>query len=308
MNASQPRVVTIGEVMIELARGSDGRYALGFGGDTFNTAIYLARAGIGVSYATAIGDDPYSAALIDLATAEGVGTELIARVPGRMPGLHLVETDPKGERTFYYWRDTSPARELFELPNWNATADAILNAKVIYFSGITLSLYSNAGLGRFLALLELARQRGAIVAFDSNYRPRGWKGDAARARTVYAEALKRVDIALPSFDDEAVLWSDTSPDGTVQRLQAFGIAEVVVKNGTGDALVVARDVNERVPLPRVAQAIDTTAAGDSFCAGYLASRLKGESPADSALAAHRVASEVVQHRGAIIPRSDSVMH
>ncbi|BAT57759.1 2-dehydro-3-deoxygluconokinase [Variibacter gotjawalensis] len=301
-------VAAIGEVMIELARGPDGRFSLNFGGDTFNTSVYLARAGIKVSYATAMGDDPYSASLIDLATAEGIGTDLITRVPGRMPGLHLIETDAAGERKFYYWRDTSPARDLFELPNWSATADAILNARVIYFSGITLSLYSNAGLGRFLALLELARQRGAIVAFDSNYRPRGWKGDAARARTVYGEALKRVDIALPSFDDEAALWSDSSPDGTVQRLQAFGVSEVVVKNGTSDALVVSKDVSQRVPVPQVTQAVDTTAAGDSFCAGYLAARLKGEEPAAAVSAAHKIAGEVVQHRGAIIPRTQDAVH
>lgn len=308
MSEKSSRVVAVGEVMVELARGTDGRFSLQYGGDTFNTSVYLARAGIPVSYATAMGDDPYSAALVDLASAEGIGTDLICRVAGRMPGLYLIETDPQGERKFHYWRETSPARDLFELPDWNATAEQILDARVIYFSGVTLSLYSNTGLGRFLALLELARQRGAIIAFDSNYRPRGWKGDAARARTVYAEALKRVDIALPSFDDEAALWSDASPDGTIQRLQAFGIAEIVVKNGTSDAFVVAKDVRERVPVPSVAQAIDTTAAGDSFCAGYLAARLKGEAPALAVSAGHRIAGEVVQHRGAIIPRAQGVMH
>ena len=69
-------------------------------------------------------------------------------------------------------------------------------------------------------------QRGAKVAFDGNFRPRGWKGDLARTRTVFMEALKRVDIALPTYDDEAVLWGDPSPEATVARLQAFGIGEL----------------------------------------------------------------------------------
>ena len=112
-----------------------------------------------------------------------------------------------------------------------------MSARLIYFSGITLSLYSNAGLGRFLAALELARKQGVKVAFDGNFRPRGWKGDLARTRTVFIEALKRVDIALPTFDDEAVLWGDPSPEATVARLQAFGIGEIVVKNGPNSALV-----------------------------------------------------------------------
>ena len=119
MAEKKTRVICVGEVMVELARGADDRYGLAFGGDTFNTAVYLARAGIPVAYATAMGDDPYSdRAASSLAAAEGVNTDLILRVPGRMPGLYLIETDDKGERKFYYWRDTSPARELFELPEW----------------------------------------------------------------------------------------------------------------------------------------------------------------------------------------------
>src|SRR5436190_14894901 len=122
-----------------------------------------------------------------------------------MPGLYLIETDGKGERKFYYWRDTSPARELFELESWAVVCEQLLAARLVYFSGVTLSLYSNNGLGRFLASLELARKQGVIVAFDGNFRPRGWKGDLARTRTVFTEALKRIDIALPTFEDEAML-------------------------------------------------------------------------------------------------------
>jgi 2-dehydro-3-deoxygluconokinase len=179
---------------------------------------------------------------------------------------------------------------------------------MVYFSGITLSLYSNTGLGRFLAVLEMAREKGVKVAFDGNYRPRGWKGDVARTRTVFMEALKRVDLALPTFDDEAVLWGDTSPDATVERLQAFGVAEVVVKNGSKGALVAARNGRELVPVPEVIEPVDTTAAGDSFNAAYLAARLRGDAPLEAAGKAHRLAGEKIRHRGAIMPRATAAMH
>src|SRR6185503_15873154 len=264
------RVVAVGEVMIEMARGSEGRFTMACGGDTFNTAVYLARAGVNVAYATALGDDPYSDTIVSMAAAEGVKTDLMLRVPGRQPGLYLIETDSKGERRFYYWRDASPARDLFELNDWSRIAENLLSARLVYFSGITLSLYSNNGLGRFLAILEMARQQGVKVAFDGNFRPRGWKGDLGRTRTVFNEALKRVDVALPTYDDEAVLWGDPSPEATVERLQAFGIGEIVVKNGPNSALVSSGGRQEYVPPPEVVVPVDTTAAGDSFNAGYMA--------------------------------------
>jgi 2-dehydro-3-deoxygluconokinase len=308
MSQQKTRVVSIGEVMIELARGNDGRFALASGGDTFNTAVYLARQGVDVAYATALGDDPYSNGIVALATAEGVSTDLILRVPGRLPGLYLIETTKAGERTFYYWRDTSPAREIFEFAEWSRIAETLLAARIIYFSGITLSLYSNVGLGRFLAVLEMARKNGVKVAFDGNYRGRGWKNDVARARTVYTEALKRVDVAMPTFDDEALLWGDQSPNATVERLKAFGIGEVVVKNGENGALVAAGGHQELIPVHDVVQPVDTTAAGDSFNAGYMAARLAGDNPGDAASAGHRLAAAVIQHRGAIMPRQAAVMH
>jgi 2-dehydro-3-deoxygluconokinase len=308
MSEQKARAICVGEALIELARGADGRFALSCSGDAFNTAIYLARAGAGVAFATAVGDDPYSDGILSLAAAEGVSTNFVLHVPGRLPGLCLVESNPAGERIYRHWREGAPARDLFELPDWGRIADGLLSAKLIYFTGITLSAYSSVGLGRFLAVLEVARQKGVKVAFDGNFRPRGWKGDLARTRTVFIETLKRVDIALPAFDDEAVLWGDPSPESTVARLQAFGIGEVVVKNGPNSALVAVDGQQEFVPVPEVVVPIDPTAAGDGFNAGYLAARLSGEAPAAAANAAHRLAGRVIRHLGALVPRTGAAMH
>lgn len=307
MSETRPRIVCVGEVMVEMARASDGRFNLGYGGDTFNTAVYLARSALPVAYASALGDDPYSDGILALAAAEGIGTDLVVRVPGRRPGLYTIETQ-SGERHFHYWRDASPARELFEHPQWTGVAEGILRAQLVYFSGITLSLYSNLGIGRFIATLELARQNGAKIVFDSNFRPQGWNGDIGRSRAVFTEALKRVDIALPTFEDEALLWGDASPDATVERLQAFGIPEIVIKNGLHEAIIARGDGRDTVPVPKIVKPVDTTAAGDSFNAGYLAARLTGSDPAAAAAAAHRLAAEVITHRGAIIPRAPAVIH
>src|SRR5204862_7782833 len=129
-----------------------------------------------------------------------------------------------------------------------------------------------------------------------------------RTRTGFMEALRRVDMALPTYDDEAVLGGDPSPEATVDRLQAFGIGEIVVKNGPNSALVVTGGERQFVPVPEVVVPVDTTAAGDSFNAAYLAARLSGDAPAIAASTAHRLAGQVIRHRGSIMPRVAVAMH
>lgn len=318
MSEARTRVVVVGEVMIELTRGADGRYTLACGGDTFNTAVYLARAGINTSLATALGDDPYSDRVLALAAAENIGRDLVLRRPGRLPSLRLIDGDPSPAHPGpahpglahpgYCWCEAAPARDLFDFPEWSVVAQGLLAARMIYFSGITLSLYSNVGLGRFLAVVEMARQNGAKIAFDGNFRARGWSGDSGRIRAVFMEALKRVDIALPSFADEATLWGDRSPEATIDRLQAFGIEEIVVKNGSNGAVLAASERLDYVPVPEVIVPVDPTAAGDGFNAGYLAARLGGQQPIDAAFEAHRLAAQVIRHRGALMPRRDAAVH
>lgn len=307
MNDRKKPAVCIGEATLELIRGEDGRFALSSGGDTFNTAIYIARAGQPCAFAGALGDDPYSDGITALAQAEGVATDLILRVPGRLPGLVLVEARGQGTRRSA-WHESAPTRALFELPNWSRIAESLMGARLIYFSGITLSLYSNVGLGRFLAAVEMARSKGVTIAFDGNFRPQAWRGDLTRARTVCAEALKRVDIALPAYDDEAVLWGDPSPEASIDRLQAFGVNEIVVKNGPNSALLAAAGRRDSVPVPEVVTPVDATAAGDAFNAGYLAARIAGRGPTDAADAAHRLAGEVIRHPGSIMPRTGAAVH
>ncbi|MCK5444907.1 MAG: sugar kinase, partial [Rhodospirillaceae bacterium] len=78
---------------------------LNFGGDTLNTAVYLARLGQSVSYVTVLSDDPFSDTMIDAWAREGIDTTMTTRLPGRLPGLYAITTDATGERSFHYWRD-----------------------------------------------------------------------------------------------------------------------------------------------------------------------------------------------------------
>jgi 2-dehydro-3-deoxygluconokinase len=299
------RVASIGECMIELRHLSEARLDLAFGGDTFNTAAYLARlAGdtLAVDYVTALGDDPYSAAMRAAIAAEGVGTGLIAALPGRLPGLYSIRVDAHGERSFHYWRREAAARAMFDGASGERLITALAAHDWFYVSGITLSILEPPARETLFALLADARARGARVAFDTNFRPRGWP-DRDVARATMTRALGLADIALPTFPDEAALFGDADPDATVARMAALGVPEIVVKNGPDPVRLLSAAGVESVACPPVAEIVDTTAAGDAFNAAYLAARIGGATARAAAHAGTRLAGVVIGHRGAVIPRA-----
>nr|WP_294500991.1 sugar kinase [uncultured Rhodopila sp.] len=296
------RVACIGECMMELSEHPDGTLTRGFGGDTLNTALYLARLGVPVDYVTALGDDPFSDAMIAAWAKEGIGTALIPRLANRLPGLYLIQTDEKGERRFFYWRDNAPVRQLFRLPQIRTIEAALCGADLIYLSGITLSLFDASGRDRLFDVLTRARARGVRIAFDTNFRARGWP-DAALARDVYERAFQTSDIVLASVEDHQLLHGSADPDSVIERLHAAGVRETVVKLASPACHVTFGGAGEVVAAEPVSDVLDTTAAGDSFAAGYLAARRAGRSPAAAARIGHTLAGAVVRHRGAIIPQA-----
>ncbi|EIM27913.1 sugar kinase [Microvirga lotononidis] len=292
------QVACIGECMIELREEADGRLSRGYGGDTFNTAVYLARLGTPTDYITALGDDSWSDELITAWNKEGVGTQRVLRLPGRLPGLYIIQTDAKGERRFSYWRETAAARLLFQAPEAASIIEAIGTYDLAYLSGISLSLYGESGRERLFDVLRNARSNGRLVAFDTNFRPRGWP-DPDVARAAFREAFACADIILASTEDLDLLFGSKG----VEELLAFsGKAEIVLKHPDLTCRVLSQGEDILVPGKPAEDVVDTTAAGDSFAAAYLNARLSGESQRSAAAAGHRLAGQVVRYRGAIIPR------
>lgn len=297
------RVASIGECMIEVVDFGDGTARLGFAGDTLNTAVYLARCGVPVTYHTALGDDEYSEAMVSAWRDEGIDVGWVERVPGTLPGLYLSRTDARGERSFRFWRDASPARRLTVLPRWTHRTKALCEAELIYLSAITLGILGPAGREQLLEALRNARAAGARIAFDSNYRPRNWESSES-ARAAVRSALALTDIALPTWDDECALFGDADVAETIARLRDCGVGSGAVKLGQAGCVVFDAAQTVAVPAPPVADVVDTTAAGDSFNAAFLAALGRGAAATDAAVQGNRLAAAVIRHRGALIPRRE----
>jgi 2-dehydro-3-deoxygluconokinase len=300
------RIASIGECMIELRHRSATDLDLAYGGDTLNTALYLARLtrdrDIRVGYVTALGDDAYSEAMLRGWQAERVETDLVARLPGRLPGLYTIRTDAKGERRFTYWRSAAAARDMLRGERAEQVAAALEGHDLLYLSGITLSILDEPQRAALMALADRVRERGGRVAFDSNYRPVGWpSADAARA--TFDAMLKRVDVALPTLDDEQALFQVGDAKACADRLHQRGVAEVAIKLGQAGCFLSSAQFTGEVAAEPVDAVVDSTAAGDSFNAGYLAARLLGADPPAAGRLGNRLAARVIAHPGAIIAGS-----
>jgi 2-dehydro-3-deoxygluconokinase len=326
------RIVLIGEAMLELSRKSGGGWNMGYGGDTLNTAVHLARAGHDVAYLTAMGTDPFSDDLVNTEwRGEGLDPALVLRHPTRGPGMYAITTDAAGERSFTYWRENSAAREMFALPG---IADALAvaeQADLIVYSLITLAILPPDAREQLFDLCRGVRARGGKVAFDGNYRPRLW-ASAEEARAARDQAIACADIGLPTLEDEVQIESGSdnpdrrpaldaglgfSPqppesltpcqargdeggaDAVNSHWAALGCAETIVKLGAEGARLTDGTI---LPPPEVLQPIDTSGAGDAFNGGYLAERMNGASVKDAVMAGHKLAGWCVMRAGAIPAR------
>lgn len=301
----------IGECMIELFRSADGVIRQSYAGDTFNSAAYFSRIGnrfgMTADYVSALGDDTFSAGMRALWATENVSSEMTRSIPGRLPGLHFVDVDAQGERSFTYWRGEAAVRDVFEEGRGDAVLEKLAGFDAIYFSGISLAVLRGNGRDRLLARLEELNKKGVRVFFDCNFRPRIWTGDytpAENARPWYERVMACADTVFISRDEIVTLGfgPETAPDAVCAAIRKLGAREAVLKDGSGACVVNYAGGTEVVPACRVETVEDTTAAGDSFSAAYMVCRHLGLSPRESADRSHKLAACVVGHKGAIMPK------
>ena len=296
------KVACLGEAMIELIAHDNGQAQLGVAGDTYNTAVYMARAlrgsGASVSYVTALGTDPYSDRILGEMQKHGLGVESIERRENAVPGLYAIDTDDAGERSFTYWRSAAAARTLFTEP-CTVTLERLNDYDLVFLSGISMAILPPMVRRRIMDWADSFRAAGGTLVYDSNHRPRLWES-AEVARETNNAMWSRADIALPSVDDEMALYGDSSAQQVVDRLRGLGVTRGVLKRGAEGPLDLSTGATPD-NLPKVAKVVDTTAAGDSFNAGFLSAVVLGQSDLEAARAGHTLAAKVICHRGAIIP-------
>lgn len=221
-----------------------------------------------------------------------------------MVGIYAIQTDHMGERSFYYWRTVSAARNFFNLSGAEASIDFAQGADLLVVSGITLSIFNELERRKLGEIAKAVKDKGGEVVFDPNYRPAKWNSHQA-ARAAKEEFAQYATSVLTTIDDDNLLYSQMPGKDHAARWFSLGVDTVVLKCGAKGAMIYQPGKEGPRACPTLCdRPVDTTGAGDSFNAGFIAGKCKGLSNEEAALAANKLASHVIRYSGAIMPAAD----
>jgi 2-dehydro-3-deoxygluconokinase len=296
------KIAVIGECMVEFFNEKDNLYRQAFAGDSANCAIYLKRnfKQSHIEYITVLGVDEFSNKMLDFFHDENLKTTYCDKLSDKNVGLYTISTI-KGERSFSFWREDSSAKKLFTTKSLNKLKNILPKYDLIYLSAIVLAIMGKKGRKNLFGILKKAKKYGVKIAFDSNYRPQLYP-NIKKAKKLHKKALKISDIFLPSIDDEKALFENSTINSVIKKAKKLGCSEIIVKCGKDSVNYFYKNSIQKVKIKPIKNIVDSTSAGDSFNGAYLASRLKGYNIKKSIKKANKVASVVIMHKGAIIPK------
>jgi ribokinase len=289
--SDEPRIVVLGDVMVDVvarldgavAPGSDSPARIAFhgGGSAANVAAWLAAAGVRPALVARVGDDERGRAAAVELRAGGVDARLTAD-PERPTGTCVVLVVPGGERTMIPDAGAGDRLAPGDLP------DELLGpGRHLHVAGYSLLRAGSRAAAQ--SAIERARAHRMTVSVDPS--------SAALLSPAFLDLARGADLLLPNGSEASALTGEADPERAACRL-AERVPEVVVKLGARGALWTDGREVRRVGAASAAPPIDSTGAGDAFAAGLLAAHLDGAEPEAAMAAGCRLAAEAVATLGA----------
>jgi 2-dehydro-3-deoxygluconokinase len=288
-------ILCIGEPLGEFnaTRGDAGAFQFGHGGDTSNCAIAAARQGSKTAYVGALGDDMAGRSIRKLWQREGVDDACVTTHPSAATGLYFVDHGPAGH-VFSYLRAGSAASLVSprDLPRKTIAA-----ARIVQASGISQAISASACDAVFEAF-SIAREAGALTAYDTNLRLKLWP--LTRARAIIHAACAMADIVLPGYDDATQLTGLSDADAIADFYLRLGAKIVALTLGHEGSLVATPERRIRL-VPIKVEAIDATGAGDCYDGAFLSEYLRTGDAFAAGAYANVAAALSTQGFGAVAP-------
>jgi len=265
-------VLCIGDVMLDvIARinvspqkinfGSDtaSRISTSSGGAAGNVAAWLTRTDARSTIVSHVGDDPAGAAIVAEFDALGVSHGDLV-IPGETSGVVVVLVDSSGERTMFPDKGANSRLTLIDLPDLGAF-------QAVYISGY--ALLNPLARDGVLAMITKIKADGLPIYFD----PASVGAMKDVADKELHNWFSMMDVLLLNEEESIYLTGSVDIERALNYLLDFSQV-VVIKRGSAGAIAKARGFDS-ISLPAVAATVvDTTGAGDSFAAGFIASYSK----------------------------------
>ena len=296
-------VLCLGEALMEFNQIQDGAkktFSSGFGGDTSNTAISVARQGMSAGFMSKVGKDQFGRELLELWKRETVDYSNVSIHPEAPTGIYFVTHDTDGHH-FSYYRSGSAACQMNPL---DVPKDDLAQTRILHLSAITQAI-SGSSCETAFAAIHQARKHGVKVSYDTNLRLKLWSLECAR--DVINRTVPLCEVLLPSLDDVTSLTGLRDPDAITEYYLELGAKLVVLKQGSLGVLV--SNGKEKLHIPgHTVQAIDATGAGDTFNGAFLSEWLRKDDPFAAAEYANAAAALSTTNYGAVdsIPNRDEV--
>ena len=263
-------VAALGELLVDLTQsGTDERgsalCAANPGGAPANVLVMLRRLGRRCAFLGKVGQDSFGDMLEGTLRDAGIDVSGLRRDPAIPTTLALVHSLPGGERDFSFYR--SPGADLRLRPE-ELDRDALRACRVFHFG--SLSLTDEPCRSATVAAVQAAGSAGALRSFDPNLRMPLWPGPEA-ARAQIAWGLAHCDI-LKIADNELLFMtgeSDFDRGAAALRVRYPDIRLLCVTAGAGGSHAYYGDLRVFAPACALGGVIDTTGAGDCFCACVL---------------------------------------
>lgn len=238
-------------------------------------------------------------------------TDAVIEDPAYFTTLAFVENDEIGERKFSFAR--KPGADT-QLRKEELDQTLISDCKIFHFG--SLSLTDEPAEGATIKAVKMAKEAGALISYDPNYRPSLWKSKEIAVEKMRS-VIELADVMKVSNEESILLTGAESYEDAADRLLAMGPKLLAVTLGEKGVLMATQNRKEIIKAFKT-KAVDTTGAGDSFWGGVLCGILSLNKPIEKleweeirkcAVLGNAVAGLCVQKRGGIpaIPSKEEVL-
>lgn len=264
-------VVALGELLIDFTQNGISEQGNNLfeacpGGAPCNVLAMLRKLGKSCAFVGKVGNDMFGKLLKDVITDAGINADALVMDDKIPTTLAFVQTFANGDRDFSFYR--KPGADMMLLED-ELPLDVIANAKIFHFG--TLSMTHEGVRKATEKAVAAAKNSGALISFDPNLRPPLWD-DLEDARKAIAWSLAQCDI-LKIADNELLFMTGEEDfyKGAAILQQKFPNIKIlnVTAGADGSYSFYGENTPVFVPSCKLGGVIETTGAGDTFCASVL---------------------------------------